>query len=104
MGNDMIGGAVPIGASIVTSVVARPAGLVLVPLLGYRDPTEHCMLDVMGIHLLQQLGHAVGFLVEIDVMQMGVGVLIVACLGVQHRQRSEQAQGGTAWGLAGTPL
>src|SRR5690606_40640756 len=64
MGNNMIGGAIPIGTSIVTGIVARPAGLVLMPFLGYRNTADHHMADVMGIHLLEQLVHALAFLDE----------------------------------------
>ena len=49
-----IGCTEPVGAAIVTSVIARALGLILVPLLGNRHATDHGMIDAGGVHGLNK--------------------------------------------------
>ncbi|MCY1286178.1 hypothetical protein D9M70_351420 [compost metagenome] len=76
-GHQHIGGAVPVGAGVVAGVVAWPLGLVLVPLLGHRNAGDHHMVDAPLVHGRQQGVHAVAFLEEVHVVQVGVAVAVI---------------------------
>lgn len=80
-GDNHVGGAVPIGIRIVTGVIAWTLGLVLMPFLGHRHTGNHHMLNAIVRNRLEQLGHAGGFLEEIDVMQVCIAVGIFASHG-----------------------
>src|SRR5690606_20273810 len=90
VGQNVIGATVPVGAGIIAGIVAWAAGFILVPFLGYRNAADHHVADVMGIHLLEQLVHALAFLEEVHVMQVGVGIDILPGLGNQAEQPGEQ--------------
>ena len=91
LGNQHVGGAKPVGTAIVTGIVARPLGLVFMPLLGNRNPGQHDMLDVGLIHGLDQAVQPGTFLEEINEMQVGVTVAVLA-----RRQRRREQQTGAS--------
>ncbi|CRR20541.1 hypothetical protein PAERUG_P52_1_London_26_VIM_2_02_13_00728 [Pseudomonas aeruginosa] len=91
--HDHVGGAVPIGSGIVTSVVARPLRLVLVPFLGDRDAAEHHMVDPAFVHRLQQPRHAFAFLEKIHIVHVSVAVAIIPGMGQGcHQGQGEQCR------------
>ncbi|MCY1533704.1 hypothetical protein D9M68_690450 [compost metagenome] len=93
-GHQHIGGAVPVGTGIVAGVVARALGLVLVPLFGDRDTGDHHVIDASLVHGLQQGAHAIAFLEEVHVMQMGIAVAVVACFTGQGRSQQQCGETG----------
>ena len=101
--DEHVGSAVPIGIGVITGVITRTLGLVLVPFLGHRNTGEHHMIDVVFRHFLQQFVHAGTFLEKVDVVQVGVAVAVFAGLGAAddsgtereypwHRSRCEQGE------------
>src|SRR5690554_8192883 len=101
VGQNMIGATVPVGAGIIAGIVAWAAGFILVPFLGYRNAADHHVADVMGIHLLEQLVHALAFLEEVHVMQVGVGIDI---LRSEERRVGKECRSGRQWAQELKPM
>src|SRR5690606_9803666 len=79
-GDDHVGGAVPVHRSIIPSVVAWSLRLVFMPLLGYRNATDHGVIDIARMHRFDELGNSSTFLKEIHQMQVRITVAIVTRL------------------------
>ena len=96
LGQDRIGGAVPVQRRIVALVVTRLLRLVLVPLLHHGNAHQHGRIDPRRVHRLEQPGRAFALLEEIDVVQVCIDVAMVArsdaAAGEQHR--AAQSDGG----------
>jgi hypothetical protein len=62
IGNDHVGGAVPVGVGVITGVIARTFGFVFMPFLRHGNAGNHHMVDGIVLHGREQFRHARGFL------------------------------------------
>ena len=85
-----VGGAVVVDRRLVAHVIARLLGRGLLPLFDHPQAHDRHVVDVGLVHGPEQRFHAVGFLHEIDVMQLRVGVDAV---GGGHRGQQQGKRG-----------
>ena len=74
MGDQGVGGTVPVGFSIVSGVVTGLCGLVFIPFFRDRNTSEHGMVNLGGCGPFEQLCDACTLLKKVYVVQMNVAV------------------------------